>query len=76
MQNAMQQLSHKSEDEEFNPVANPYYPGANFSNSFGNFLLAQQENPELQSAGAGACAVDADDPRELLRGRSRVLGRW
>merc|ERR1719331_2388524 len=48
MQNAMQQLSHKSEDEEFNPVANPYYPGANFSNSFGNFLLAQQENPELQ----------------------------
>ena len=51
MQNAMQQLSHKSEDEEFNPVANPYYPGANFSNSFGNFLLAQQENPELQSAG-------------------------
>merc|ERR1712182_187848 len=48
MQNAMQQLSHKSEHEEFNPVANPYYPGANFSNSFGNFLLAQQENPELQ----------------------------
>jgi ubiquilin len=48
MQNAMQQLSHKSEEDEFNPVANPYYPGANFSNSFGNFLLAQQENPELQ----------------------------
>jgi len=48
MQNAMQQLTIKSEEKEFNPVANPYYPGANFSNAFGNFLLAQQENPELQ----------------------------
>merc|ERR1711998_396770 len=35
-------------EPEFNPLANPYYPGSNFSNSFGNFLLAQQENPELQ----------------------------
>jgi len=48
MQNAMQQLTIKSEEPEFNPLANPYYPGSNFSNSFGNFLLAQQENPELQ----------------------------
>jgi len=48
MQNAMQQLTIKSEEPEFNPLANPYFPGHNFSNSFGNFLLAQQENPELQ----------------------------
>lgn len=48
MQNAMQQLTIKSEDQDFNPVSNPYFPGANFSNAFGNFLLAQQENPELQ----------------------------
>ena len=39
-----------SESARFNPLANPYFPGHNFSNSFGNFLLAQQENPELQCA--------------------------
>jgi len=48
MQNAMQQMSIKQEKAEFNPLSNPYYPGSNFSTSFGNFLLAQQENPELQ----------------------------
>jgi ubiquilin len=48
MQAAMNQLTVKQEEPAPNILANPYYPGNNFAHAFGNFLLAQQENPELQ----------------------------